>query len=507
MADKASNTKRILKNTIILYARMIVVMVIALYTSRVVLKALGVEDFGLYNVIGGVVSLFAFLRTSLEQTTQRFLNYEMGSTNGQLSDVFRVNFTIHVVIAVLAFLMTETVGLWFVNNYINIPEGREIAANWVYQSVVISLCMTIITVPFSAAINAHEKMSYYAIVTVIDAFLKLAIAFAILYDRNDRLILYGILMGLISVVNFALYCVYSKIKYEEISFRLLFDRELIKKVLGFTSWTLVGQAASLGTNQGNNILLNIFHGVTANAAMGVGNQIGSAILGLSGNFQKAFNPQITKSYAEKDFEYMRFLLFAMSKVTFGLMLICSIPIIFNIDLVLDIWLVNVPEGAAWFSILFITQGIINSLSSPLNFCVNASGKIKYNQIFQSLINVSDLIILYILFKIGFPPITAMCVKIYVVLLELSTRLHYASKYMPTLSVTSYIKEVMLPLIATVLFTISLMYLFNLFSGNTIIRIISTVILMLCTLLFYCFLAINKQERNSVLNALKKKSEY
>lgn len=504
MADKSSNTKRILKNTIILYVRMIVVMVIALYTSRVVLKALGVEDFGLYNVIGGVVSLFAFLRTSLEQTTQRFLNYEMGSANGRLSDVFRVNFTIHVVIAVIAFLLTETVGLWFVNNYINIPEGREIAANWVYQSVVLSLCMTIITVPFSAAINAHEKMSYYAIVTIIDAFLKLAIAFAILYDNNDRLILYGILMGLISVVDFAMYSVYSKIKFEEISFKLLFDRVLIKRVLSFTSWTLVGQAATLGTNQGNNILLNIFHGVTANAAMGVGNQIGSAILGLSGNFQKAFNPQITKSYAEKDFEYMRFLLFAMSKVTFGLMMICSIPVIFNIDIILDVWLDIVPAGASIFAILFIIQGIINALSTPLNFCVNASGNIKMNQIMQSLVYASDLLLLYMLYKSGCPPETAMWVKIYVVTTVLFVRLHYAIKYMPTLSMENYCVKVLLPLVMTSIFCGILVFILESYTFTISQRIISTVLLMIAASAMLYFIVLSKSEKKTVIKLFKRK---
>ncbi|MBO4334154.1 MAG: hypothetical protein J5875_13460 [Paludibacteraceae bacterium] len=479
-------------------------MIVALFTSRLVLQALGVEDFGLYNVIGGVVSLFAFLRTSLEQTTQRFLSYEMGTDNGRLSEVFRVNFTIHVVITIVAFLLSETIGLWFVDNYINVPSGRELATHCVYQSVVLSLCMTILTVPFSAAITAHEKMSYYAIVNIIDALLKLIIAYAILYDKNDRLILYGILMGIISVFNFALYSIYSKIKYDEVEFKLLFDRTLMKEVLGFTSWTLLGQAATLGTNQGNNVFVNIFHGVTSNAAMGVGNQIGSAILGLSGNFQKAFNPQITKSYAEKDFDYMCFLLFVMSKVTFGLMLLCSLPVIFNIDIILEIWLVIVPPGASTFAVLFIVQGIINALSTPLNFCINASGDIKRNQIILSVFYLSDLVILYFLFKTGFPPETAMWVKIYVVISILFVRLHYAIVNIPSLSMTNYCIKVLFPLIVTSTLCFILVVFLGFYSDSIKYRIVSSVFLIVSASIFLYFIMLTRDERKAVMKVLCKK---
>ena len=259
MSSNQSNTRRIAKNTVVLYVRMIVVMVIALYTSRIVLKALGVEDFGLYNVIGGVVALFSFLRSSMEQATQRFLNFEMGKPDGDLSKVFRVSLTIHLLFAALALVLGETVGLLIVNKVIDIPEGREFAANVIYQCVLLSLCTTVITVPFSATVIAHEQMTFYAVVNILDACLKLGIALVVLASPPDRLILYGLLMMLISVVDILLYIVYCKKRFAEVQIKLLFDKGLFKQMFGFTSWTILRQASAVGCNQGNNILTKVSH--------------------------------------------------------------------------------------------------------------------------------------------------------------------------------------------------------------------------------------------------------
>jgi O-antigen/teichoic acid export membrane protein len=478
-------------------------MVIALYTSRIVLKALGVEDFGLYNVIGGVVALFSFLRSSMEQATQRFLNFEMGKPDGDLSKVFRVSLTIHVLFAALALLLGETVGLLLVNKVIAIPEGRVLAANVVFQCVLFSLCTTVITVPFSATVIAHEQMAFYAVVNILDACLKLGIAFVVLASPPDKLILYGILMMLISVVNILLYNVYCKKKFQEVRVKLLFDKSLFKQIFGFTSWTIIGQAATIGTNQGNNILINMFHGVTANAAMGIGNQVGSAVLNLSGSFQTAFTPQITKSYASKDFDYLRFLLFTVSKLTFILMFIVSLPIIINMDFLLGVWLEEVPVGAALFSILWIIQSIINSLSTPLNFCVNASGNIKHNQITCSLVYLSDLIVLFALFRLGLPPITAMAVKIYVVITALFIRLHYACRCIPGLNLSIYLKRVLLPLIfTTVLCVVFTYFMINIVSEGINIWLKTALIIIvscLCTL----FVSLDKRERGVILSMLQK----
>ncbi len=499
-----SNSKRIAINTIVLYVRMIIVMFIALYTSRIVLSSLGVEDYGLYNVIGGVVSLFSFLRTTLEQGTQRFINFEMGLPLGNLKKIFSCSYTIHFIVGIITLILLETIGLWFVNTYINIPEARVVAANWVYQSVIFSLFVTILTVPFSADIISHEKMSYYAVVSIVDAFLKLIIAFMISYDSGDRLVLYSVLMSCIAIVDFVLYYLYARTHFFEARLSLSFDRNLLKRMFGFTSWTVLGQTTSLAANQGNNILLNMFHGVAANAAMGVGDQVGSALMGLSGGFQKAFNPQLTKSFAEKNYDYVRKILFSASKLSFILMFLCAVPIIYNIDFILGIWLVEIPKGASIFAILFIMQGVVNSLSTPLNFCIVASGEIKYTQIWSSMVYIFDLVLLYVLFCCGFPPATAAVVKLFVVILDLFVRLHFACKYLPTINERSYWTYMLLPLMANVLIIVFIYILFKKFTDGIVWDFVATILLIIASLLSSFFVTLDSYERRKVEELLNSK---
>lgn len=489
-------------NTVVLYIRMIVVMLVALYTSRVILKALGVEDFGLYNVVGGVVSLFSFLRSSMEKATQRFLNVEMAKAEtGDLNRVFCVSVSIHMVIVLLVLLLTETVGLWFLNTYIQIPPGREMAANWVYQTTVLSLCFTILSVPYSADIIAHENMKIYAVVSVVDAFLKLGIAFMIMLDSGDRLILYGFLMMGISVFNWLLYFIYCRREYLETKFRWLFDRTLFKEMFSFTGWTLLGQAAIIGTNQGNSILVNMFHSVTANAAMSIGSQVNGAVASLSGNFQTAFNPQITKSYAEGDYGYLEFLIYITSKLSFFLLFVVSVPIIYNIDWILDVWLDTVPEGAAIFCIYTVAGGIVNSLSTPLGFCVNATGRIKALQIVTALVYLSDLVILYTLFKFGLPSETAVMVKLGILIAILFVRLFYTSKYIPQISLKRYTKNVLIPVtLIAIISIIASVLLINL-SQNTIQTIVITFLLMAIIAVLSYFIGLSKKERNALKNMI------
>ena len=494
MATNAEKSKRIAKNTVVLYIRMIVVMIVALYTSRVILKALGVEDFGLYNVVGGVVTLFSFLRSSMEKATQRFLNVEMarGSTES-LNKVFCVSLTIHLAIVLIVLILTETVGLWFLNSYIQIPAGREVAANWVYQATIVSLCFTILSVPYSAAIIAHESMSFYAVVSILDAFLKLAIAFLIMLDRGDRLIVYGLLMMGISVVNWFLYAFYCRRKYEETTYHFLFDRRLFREMFSFTGWTLLGQAAIIGTNQGNSILVNMYHSVTANAAMSIGAQVNGAVASLSSNFQTAFNPQITKSYAEGDFAYLEKLVLSTSKISYFLLFTVSLPIIFNIDTVLNLWLTVVPDYAGIFCILCLFGGILNALSAPLNFLVMSRGDIKFFQIATALVYLSDLVILVGLFSLGFPPYTAMAVKVFIMILVLYVRLHFATIEVKQLRKTFLIHVIVPVAIITVINILLGVLLFSNFSGIFAV-IVNTSLLILSSLFSSYFILLQSEER-------------
>ena len=504
--NKSSNTKRIAKNTVVLYIRMIVVLLITLYTSRVVLKALGVNDFGLYGVIGGVVGLFAFLKTSMGKATQRFLNVEMVAENGDLKTVFRTSLTIHFLIAMVILMLAETVGLWFLNAKINIPEGREFAANVIYQTTIVSLCISMIEIPFSADIIAHEKMTFFAFISVLDAVLKLAIAFLIMAEKGDRLILYGILMMTVSMINVILYYIYCKRKFFEISLKPCFDRQRFKDIFSFVGWTLLGQAAIIGCNQGNSILVNMFHSVAANAAMAVGNQVSHAVTNLSSNFQTAFNPQITKSYAEGDFDYLRFLVYTTSKISYCLLFVAALPITFNINFILDIWLDKVPDLSNIFCILCMANAIINALSAPLNFSVLASGHIKWFQIVTSIVYLSDLVILYFLFKMGLPPATAMWVKVGIMVVILFVRLYYAHREIECVNLGSYLKQVLAPLTVMSVGSILVAFALHPFFDNLALRVLLTMVIMMVNIVLIWFVALSKSQRESFVNIIYKKKD-
>lgn len=479
-------------------------MIVALYTSRVILKALGVEDYGLYNVIGGVVGLFSFLRSSMTKSTQRFLNFEMAKSGGRLKETFSASLTIHVVIAIIAIILAETIGLWFLNTYIQIPIGRVFAANMVYQATVVSLVFTILSVPYSASIIAHEKMGYFAVVSVIDAFLKLAICYLILIGDSDQLIFYGWLMMGVNFINFLLYTVYCLIQCQETSFTLLFDKQLLNEMLGYTTWTVVGQVAIIGTNQGNNILMNMFHSVTANAALGVANQVNHAVVSLTSSFQTAFNPQITKSYASKDYDYLKFLVFTTSKISFLLLTFVSIPIVFNIDVILDVWLDVVPQYSANFIILILCNTILNAMSASFNFTVLSSGKIKFFQIVTSIVFLSDLLFVYILFSVGFPPETALVVKVAIMVAILLVRLFFAHREVQCINALSYLKEVAIPLIICTIASIFVGLILFHYVDQIYERIVATIVLMSLTLIIIFFIGLNQKERVMAKMILYKK---
>ncbi len=507
-SEQTGNKKRIAKNTVVLYIRMIVVMFISLYTSRIVLKALEVDDFGLYGVIGGVVGLFSFLKTSMGKATQRFLNVEMVAEGGDLKAVFRTSMTIHFLIAIVLLVLAETIGLWFLNAKINIPEGREFAANVIYQATIASLCMSMIEIPFNADIIAHEKMTFFAVISVLDAMLKLLIAFLILYDNGDRLIMYGILMMGISVFNVVLYYLYCKRHFFEISMKPCYDRERFRRIFGFVGWTLLGQAAVIGCNQGNGILVNMFHSVAANAAMTIGNQISHAITNLASNFQTAFNPQITKSYAEGNYDYLRNLVFTTSKISYCLLFVAMLPVAFNIDLILDIWLEKVPELSDIFCVLFMVNAIINALSAPLNFSVMASGNIRWFQIVTAIVYMSDLVILYFLFEMGLPPTTAMWVKVSIMAAILFVRLYYAHREIDCIDFISYINQVLIPLAMMSACSIAIAVALHPFFTSLSMRIILTIAIISANLLLMWFVALNNNQRKSLISIIQnRKNKY
>ena len=499
MPNNSDNTKRIAKNTIVLYIRMLFVMLVSLYTSRVVLYALGVDDFGLFNVVGGVVGLLTFFNRTMEKSTQRFLNIAMvKGDNRNLGDIFASSVTVHLLIAGIFLLMGETIGLWFLNEKVNFPEGRELAANIVYQATILSVCATFISLPYSAAVIAYERMTFFAVVSMVDVILKLSIAWLLLLHTGDRLALYGVLLLLMNMLNALMFYVYCKKKHPVLKFRLSFNKENFKKIFSFVSWTLVGQFSVVGCNQGNVLLVNMFSPLAANAAMSVGNHVNNAVVSLTTNFQTAFNPQITKSYADADYGYLKALVYSTSKISYCILFVVALPIAFNIDWILDLWLKEVPVMSNAFAILFIINGMINALSMPFNFTVLSSDNVKNFQLATAFVFFADIPITYLLFKIGMPPTTVLWVKIAVITAILFVRIYYASKVVPTINLKSYGRNTLLPLLVMSILIIGLALFINNIASSISLRILYSLMIEFFCFVLIWYMCFNRTERENIL---------
>lgn len=474
---------------------MIVVMLISLYSSRIVLKALGVDDFGLYNVIGGVVALFSFLRSSLTSSTQRFLSFELGKGNGErLKKVFSVSVTTHVLVSLVILLLSESLGLWFLNSKVNIPVGREFAANIIYQLSVFSLLVGMVTVPYNADVISHEKMGFFAIVGIFEAMLKLLFAFLLLVYGEDKLIVYGIFMAILNVLILLSYMVYCQIRFEETKFKFIFEKQLFKEIFSFSSWTILGQMAVITVNYGTSILLNIFYSVAANAAMGIAQQVNGALSGLTSNFQTAFQPQITKSYASRNLSYMNDLIYYSSKISFFLLFIVTFPVIMNIDAILFFWLTSVPQFTNSFCVLFIVASIFNAISAPLWISIFATGRIKAYQIVVSVVFFLDLFFVYGLFVLGFPPVTCMVVKVVINFVVIFVRLYYTSKEVDGFTPILYIKNALLPCFLSAAFTVLPVIFASFYINSVGGRIILTIFGLLLSIVIGYLVGLNTKER-------------
>ena len=378
----ALNSKRMAKNTIILYVRTIVLMCITLYTSRVVLKTLGETDFGVYNVVGGVVVLFAFINNAMSTATQRFLNFELGKGNKRgLSEVFCLSLFVHFFIAILIFILGETFGLWLINQKINIPVDRMYAANIVYQFSLVSCIINVLRIPYNASIIAYEKMSFYGIISILEGIFKLLIVVALLNYDGDKLILYACLILCVTVIIFLIYKFYCNSHFDCTHFHLVWDKKRVKQLISFSSWSLLGSASVVAINQGIGIIFNTFIGVIVNAAIGIANQINAAIYSFVSNFQTAFVPQIIKVYASGLMNEFHLLLRNTARYSFLLLYIISYPVYMECDFILNVWLTDVPDMTLSFTRLIICANLFDAMSGPLWSAVQAIGKIKLYQYF------------------------------------------------------------------------------------------------------------------------------
>lgn len=488
-----TTNKRIARNTLLLYIRMFIMMGVSLYTSRVVLQKLGLDDFGLYNIVGGVVVMFSVFNSSLAGSTQRFLNYEMGRDDvSSVNKVFQCSIMLHVILCVILIILAETIGWWYINTYLNVPSDRYDAARIVYQLSVLTFCINVVRVPFNACIIAHEKMDFYAYVSIAEAGLKLLVAFMLTMCAFDRLIFYSFLILLVTVFVNSSYMIYCSKTFPNIKAKLLWDREKIKGMLSFSGWSLFGSAAVISAKQGINLVLNFFCGVGLNAAAGIANQVTSAMYGFISNFQTAFNPQIVKLYAQDQFNDFFNLIFRASKFSFLLFWLISVPVLLYAPMILDFWLDEVPPHAVSFCRVIIIYLLIDALNGPLWTAVNATGKIRIYQILMSGIILCNIPVAIVLLWFGLEPELVWFSKIIFNIVAMIVRLAYLRRIVG-FSCYKYITNVITPLLLVIFLTIvplSILYLSS-FDINTWICVLFSLLYIL--FVSYIF-GLNNQEK-------------
>lgn len=489
MSNQSSdNNKRIAKNTLLLYFRMLFLMFIGLFTSRINLQSLGVDNFGIYNVVGGVVAMFSVLTGSLSVAISRDITFEIGRGDKEkLSKVFSSAVTIQIFMSVIVVLIAEVAGVWFLNNKMVIPTDRLDAANWVLQFSIVSFVLTLISVPYNACIIAHEKMSAFAYITIYEAIMKLLIAYSVFVTPIDKLITYAGLLLFLSFSMRIIYGFYCSRKFEECHYRFVFDKDLLKHMGGFAGWTMFGNLAYVGYSQGLNILLNLFFGPSVNAARGVAMQVNEKVSSFCTNFQMALNPQITKSYAANDLKRMHTLIFASSKYSFFLLLLLSLPIMIETKSILYYWLGNYPDHAIWFVRLIFMVLLVDATANPLTIAAQANGNIKKYQIIVGTILLLIVPLAYFALKMGYQPEAVFVVHLIIVLLAQSVRLVMISG-MIYLSVKEYFEKVVLRIVAVVCTSIVVptvlhFYLSNNFLTMMLVCLISCISVLVCIYLF------------------------
>lgn len=440
----SDNSRRIAKNTLLLYFRMLLLLFIGLFTSRVILRSLGQSDFGLYNTVASFVTIFTVLTNAVSSSISRYLTFELGKgDSGRLGRVFSTAMVIQILFCLILLLFTETAGMWYLHHVMNIPPGREEAALWVLQCSMGVLMLNLLSVPFNATIIAHEKMSAFAYISILEAVLKLGVALLIFISPADKLKDYAVLMLLVALTVRVTYAVYSKRRFEETRTRLVMDRQMLGEMFSFAGWNLFGSGAYIVNTHCVNQLVNVFFGVVVNAARGVALQIETIVRQFVSNFLTALNPQITKSYASGDRDYCFNLVNKGAKYAFLIMWLIALPICFEADILLDIWLVDVPEYSSIFVKLSVFVAMVDLMCGTVVTLELATGDIKRFYIWVGCLALSVLPVSWILFALGCPPSVSYIVFLAVYVLVDIAKLLVVGRQVG-FSVSGYVREVLIP---------------------------------------------------------------
>ena len=501
------NNKTIAKNTLMLYMRAILMMGIGLYTSRIILKALGITDFGIYNAVGGIIAMFGFISSSLSNATSRFITIAIGRGDQSYTNRTYGNIKVmYYILCVVIVLFAETVGLWFLFNKMTIPADRMSAAFWVYQYSVLSSVVGFISVPYNSAIIAHERMSAFAYISLLDATLKLVICFLLQMSPYDKLIVYATLLFFVGVIDRIIYAVYCNKRFEEVHAPARIDKEQLREILTMSGWSLSGNLFWILNTQGVNLILNVFFGPVVNAARGIAMQVQGVMGQFVTNFQTAINPQITKSYANVEYDRMHSLLHLSSKFSYFLMLLMSVPVFIEAPIILKWWLGTIPDNTIVYLRIILLYSVFATLANPLWIAVLATGKLKKYQLWDNMVQALVLPISYIAFKyfhaasywvfiiLLVAEIVEIFVRVWVVLPLIN------HKYL------DYIREVVIPLVL-VSFVAPLvpLALSNYLSTNEVVEFFMiSVISVLSSFLFIWLLGMKRSERGYFVEFLKKR---
>lgn len=472
MSDTSANNKRIAKNTLLLYVRMLFMMAISLFTSRVILATLGVEDYGIQNVVGGIVAMFGFLNGSMSSATQRYITFALGKGDkDRLQTVFCTALQIHALIAVIIVLLGETVGLWFLYNKMQLPADRMDAAFWVLQCSIVSTVVMIVSVPYNACIIAHEKMSAFAYISVLEAVLKLVIVYLLLVFPFDKLIVLAVLTLIVQLFIRFCYSIYCHRHFEETKYKHVWDKSLFKEMNSFAVWSLWGNLSVVLCTQGLNMILNVFFGPVVNAARAIAVQVQGAVQQFVGNFQMALNPQITKNYASGNLEQMHSLMFRSARFSFLLLFFLSLPVLLETEFILTLWLKTVPDNAVIFTQIMICISLIYTTANPCVIANQATGKVKVYQMVVGGILLTILPISYIVLKLGAPAYSVFIVHFCVESVAQFTRMYMLRKLI-NLPVRQYLHNIYFPIVATVAVAIILPTIIHLQLDNGWMRFIA-----------------------------------
>lgn len=503
MTTTSENNKRIAKNTLLLYFRMLLTMAISLYTSRVVLEVLGETNFGIYNVVGGFVSMFAVISGAMTTATQRFLSFEIGKLNGDIKSMFTTAVIIHLLLAVVILILGETVGVWFLNNCMNFPPDRYVAANWVFQFSLLTFIVNIISVPYNAAIVAYEHMKTFAYVSIIEVVLKLIIVYLLLVSPIDQLIFYAALLATMTILIRIIYGIYCNRHFTECHCNWEWNHQHGKNMMSFVSWNLIGSLAMVAKEQGINVLLNIFFGAAVNAARAIAYQVLHAMSGFVSNFQLAMNPQIVKSYAANERESMFKLVFRGSRLSFLMITTLAIPIIIEAPFILNVWLKEVPDNTVIFLRLVLLTSIVDSLSGTLIASMHASGKVRDYQIIVGGISLLTLPMAYVILKMGLPPYSAMVVGLVMAVICHFSRLLLLKKSIG-LPIMPFIKQVTLRVaVISVLAFIPPFLLYCNVGTNWWNFILIVSLSLLSSVLFIYTLGLDGEEKKFITDKIRK----